>query len=71
MIADTAEAAIRSNKLSDVEEIEKLVRRLIKDKIDQDQLINSGLSFDDLEKIVASFKQVYAGTLHERIAYPK
>ncbi len=71
MISDTAEAAIRSNKLTDVEEIEKLVRKLIKDKIEQDQLIKSGLSFDDLEKIVAAFKQVYAGTLHERIAYPK
>ena len=71
MISDTAEAAIRSTKLTDIEEIEKLVRKLIKDKIDQDQLIDSGLSFDDLEKIVNSFKQVYAGTLHERIAYPQ
>ena len=71
MISDTAEAAIRSNKLTDVNEIEKLIRRLIKDKIDQDQLVNSGLSFDDLEKIVNAFKQVYAGTLHERIQYPQ
>ena len=71
MISDTAEAAIRSNKLTDADEIEKLVRRLIKDKIDQDQLINSGLSFDDLEKIVIAFKRVYAGTLHERIQYPQ
>ena len=71
MISDTAEAAIRSNKLTDVNEIENLVRRLIKDKIDQDQLTASGLSFDDLEKIIIAFKQVYAGTLHERIQYPQ
>lgn len=71
MISDTAEAAIRSNKLTDVDEIESLVRKLIKDKIEQDQLTDSGLSFDDLEKIVNAFKQVYAGTLHERIAYPQ
>lgn len=71
MISDTAEAAIRSNKLTDVNEIESLVRKLIKDKIEQDQLTDSGLSFDDLEKIVNAFKQVYAGTLHERIAYPQ
>lgn len=71
MIADTCEAAIRSNKLSDIVQIEDLTRKLIKDKIEKDQLNNSGLSFDDLEKIVAAFKQVYAGTLHERIAYPK
>lgn len=71
MISDTSEAAIRSNKLTDIVEIEKLIRRLIKDKIDQDQLVKSGLSFDDLEKIVIAFKQVYAGTLHERIQYPQ
>ncbi|MBR1797713.1 MAG: HDIG domain-containing protein [Clostridiales bacterium] len=71
MIADTCEAAIRSNKLNDIDEIEKLIRKLIKGKIDQDQLNNSGLSFDDLEKIVNAFKQVYAGTLHERIQYPQ
>ncbi len=70
MIADTCEAAIRSNKLTDINEIENLIRKLIKSKIDQDQLTDSGLSFDDLEKITESFKQIYAGTLHERIQYP-
>lgn len=71
MIADTCEAAIRSNKLSDANEIEKLVRKLIKGKIEQDQLVSSGLSFDDLEKIILAIKQVYAGSLHERIQYPQ
>lgn len=70
MIADTCEAAIRSNKLTDSVEIEKLVRKLIKAKIDQDQLNNSGLSFDDIEKIVTAFKRVYSGMNHERIQYP-
>ncbi len=70
MIADTCEAAIRSNKLTDATEIENLIRKLIKSKIDQDQLNNSGLSFDDIEKIVNAIKRVYAGSLHERIQYP-
>ncbi|MCQ2515960.1 MAG: HDIG domain-containing protein [Saccharofermentans sp.] len=70
MIADTCEAAIRSNKLTDSAEIEKLVRKLIKAKIDQDQLNNSGLSFDDIEKIITAFKRVYSGMNHERIQYP-
>ena len=38
-------------------------------KIDQDQLKNSGLSFADIEKIIHSFLQIYAGHFHERIAY--
>ena len=71
MLADTCEAAVRSMKTSDVAGAEQLIRVLIKDKIDQDQLINSGLSFDDVEKIVIAFKQVYAGVFHERIKYPE
>ncbi|MBO4636424.1 MAG: HDIG domain-containing protein [Clostridiales bacterium] len=69
MIADTCEAAIKSMKIQDQSEIEQTIRKLIKDKIDQDQLKDSGLSFDDIEKIVRSFKQVYAGVFHERIKY--
>lgn len=70
MIADTCEAAIRSMKLTDPQKIEETIRDLIKKKVDQDQLIKSGLSFDDLEKIIVSFRQAYAGTFHERIQYP-
>ena len=71
MLADTCEAAVRSMKTTDVASAEQLIRALIKDKIDQDQLSNSGLSFDDLEQIVVAFKQVYAGVFHERIKYPE
>ncbi len=71
MIADTCEAAIRSMKLEDLDSIESCIRKLIKAKIDQDQLIASGLSFDDIEKIIVAFKQVYAGVFHERIQYPE
>lgn len=71
MLADTCEAAVRSTKTTDVQSAEQLIRALIKDKIDQDQLSNSDLSFDDLEQIVVAFKQVYAGVFHERIKYPE
>ena len=70
MLADTCEAAIRSYKDINLEKAEELIRTLIKKKIDQDQLINSGLSFDDIEKIIIAFKQIYAGVFHERIQYP-
>ena len=70
MLADTCEAAVRSTKQTDPDGAEVLIRKLIKDKIEQDQLINSGLSFDDIEKIIIAFKQVYSGVFHERIKYP-
>ena len=55
MLADTCEAAIRSKKINTADGAEELVRALVRDKIDQDQLKNSGLSFDDLEKIILAF----------------
>lgn len=71
MIADTCEAAIRSKKIDNVSDAEATMRVLIKDKIDNDQLNHSGLSFDDIEKIIEAFKQIYAGSFHERIKYPE
>lgn len=70
MISDTCEAAIRSSRQEDLDEIEKIIRKLIKDKISDDQFIYSGLSFDDIEKLIRAFRQVYAGVFHERIRYP-
>lgn len=70
MLADTTEAAVKSMAYKDPDSAEALIRKLVKAKIEQDQLINSGLSFDDLEKVILAFKQVYAGLFHERIKYP-
>lgn len=70
MLADTVEAAVRSKKITTADGAEELIRVLVRDKIDQDQLKNSGLSFDDLEKIIQSFRQIYEGMFHERIKYP-
>ena len=70
MLADTVEAACRSKKITTADAAEELIRSLIRSKIDQDQLKNSGLSFDDLEKIILAFRQIYEGMFHERIKYP-
>ena len=70
MLADTTEAAVRSKKITTADGAEELIRTLVKDKIEHDQLINSGLSFDDIENIIRSFRQIYEGMFHERIKYP-
>ncbi|MBP5493151.1 MAG: HDIG domain-containing protein [Clostridiales bacterium] len=70
MIADSCEAAVRSRGIHDVEEAEVLFRKIIKSKIDEDQLVRSGLSFNDIELIIGAFLQVYAGFFHERVKYP-
>ena len=71
MIADSCEAAIRSRGVHDIEEAESLFRKIIKQKIEEDQLVHSGLSFDDLELMIGAFIQVYAGYFHERVKYPE
>lgn len=70
MLADSCEAAIKSTGITSLDAAEDLFRKLIKQKIDQDQLVNSGLSFNDIEVIIRSFLQVYSGVFHERIKYP-
>lgn len=70
MLADTCEAAIRSSGSSNLDEAEELFRKLVKQKIEQDQLNSSGLSFNDIETVIRAFLQVYAGFFHERVKYP-
>ena len=71
MLADSVEAAMRSEKAHTLEAAEELIGQIIRDKIDQDQLKLSGLSFADIETITLSFLQVYAGHFHERVPYKK
>ena len=58
MLADSCEAAMKANGIEDSEEAEVLIRRIVKSKIDMDQLISSGLSFADVERIIQSFLRV-------------
>ncbi len=72
MLADTAEAAVRSMipKGKTMEETEKFVKELIKDKLDDNQLKDSCLSIKDLDTIFNSFMRIFKGMYHERIPYP-
>jgi cyclic-di-AMP phosphodiesterase PgpH len=70
MLADSVEAAMKSTGTNQIDEAERLIRRLIKTKNEQDQLIHSGMSFEDVETLIQAFLQVYAGHFHERVKYP-
>ena len=70
MLADSVEAAVKSTGTAVLPAVESLIRRIVKEKNDQDQLISSGLSFQEVEEIIKSFLQVYAGHFHERVKYP-
>lgn len=70
MLADSVEAAMKSTGYRTVEQVADLARKIVHDKNSQDQLINSGLSYQDVEDILEAFKRVYAGVFKERVKYP-
>jgi membrane-associated HD superfamily phosphohydrolase len=70
MLADTIEAAARSIPEPTTEKVEGLIRKLVRDKLNDGQLDESDLTFNDLEKICSAFSTVLTGVFHERIEYP-
>ena len=73
MLADTCEAAVRSKMTVEgakIEEMDAFVRILIKDKLEDGQLNDSGLSIKDLSTIAKAFMRVFKGMYHERVPYP-
>lgn len=73
MLADTVEAAVRSmlGYGKTMEEAEAAVKNLMKDKLDDGQLNNSGLTLNELETIRLAFLKVFHGMYHERVSYPE
>ena len=73
MLADTVEAAVRATlpQAKDAAEVRTYIHQLIKDKLNDGQLNDSGLTIRDLDTIADAFFRVLKGMHHERIVYPK
>lgn len=71
MLADCVEASARLLTDPTPSKLEGLVREAIKSKVEDGQLVESPLSFRDLEKIVYAFVKVLRGMHHSRIGYPE
>ncbi len=71
MLADGVEASVRS--LSDQEEptIRAMVRRIIRERLDDGQFDECDLTLRDLEHIRESFVAQLLGMYHRRIEYPQ
>ena len=70
MLADTIEAATRTLSNPSPERMEQLIRKLVREKLNDGQLNDSALTFSDLDKICSTFCTVLTGVFHERIEYP-
>jgi len=70
MLADSVEAAVRSIPDPSTEKIRAMVRKIIRDKLDDRQLEECDLTFKDLDVIARTFCRVLEGVYHKRIEYP-
>lgn len=71
MLADSCEAALRSLKDATHEEALQMVNKILRARWQDNQLVDSGLSREDMAKIAEVFVRVWEQVNHKRIAYPK
>lgn len=70
MLADSVEAAVRSLSAPNRDKIQKMIEKIIKDKLEDGQLEDCDLTLKELESIKQAFINVILGIFHERIEYP-
>jgi len=71
MMADTVEAASRSIKNPTENAIDELIEKLIRSKMDDDQFVNSDITFKEIRQVKRVFKKMLKSIYHVRIAYPE
>ncbi|WP_090752843.1 MULTISPECIES: HD family phosphohydrolase [Bacillaceae] len=70
-IADSVEAAVRSMPNPTPEKIEKLVRSIINDRVEDEQFIECDITLKELELIRQALCETLNGIFHSRIEYPE
>lgn len=70
MLADAVESASRSLSEPSQGSIRSLIERLVEQRLQDDQLADSALNFQDLEIIKSTFERMLTAILHRRVTYP-
>ena len=70
MLADTVEAAVRSMPDPTPQGIADFIARLVRGKLDDDQLSDAPITLRNITAICEAFSTVLNGVFHERIEYP-
>jgi putative nucleotidyltransferase with HDIG domain len=71
MMADACEAAVRSARPSNAEEVSEIVNRIIDRRVAEGQLSECDLTLRDLDLVRETFVSVLKGVFHPRIQYPQ
>lgn len=70
MLADSVEAAVRSITSPTKAGIEEMVKKIIRDKVEDNQLDECDLTLKNIKSITEAFLKVLNGIYHDRIEYP-
>ncbi len=71
MLADSAEAAVRTLDTPTPARIEALLRSIVRGKIEDHQLVESSLTLQDIETATMVYTRMLASVYHPRIEYPE
>ena len=69
MIADAVESAVRAAKNPSNEEIDAIINRIIKERLNDGQLSDSPLTLRDIKIVGETFSRMLRGMHHKRIKY--
>lgn len=71
MICDTSEAAIRAMDEPDGDKVDKLLQKLIYERLQSGQFDNCEITIRELNSIRETIINAYGGLFHKRIKYPE
>jgi putative nucleotidyltransferase with HDIG domain len=71
MVADSCEAALRSLKDASTEEALAMINKILRARWQDQQLVRSGLTREEMSRIATIFVEVWQQFNHQRIVYPK
>jgi len=71
MMADSVEAAARSLKEKNEENIQELVDVIVDKQVKAGQFANAGITFRDITMLKKIFKKQLMNIYHVRVAYPE
>jgi hypothetical protein len=70
MLADGVEGAVRAMPRPTPDRMEQVVRRMIRERLEDGQLDECDLTFRDLDIIAQTFTRLLASMFHPRVEYP-
>ena len=71
MLADAVEAGVRSLSNPSSGRVEAMIKRMIKEKLDDGQLDQCDLTLREIDQIGEAFVYIMSGIYHSRIEYPE